>query len=262
MSIIEPSDTTIGPEPAVSPTETRESPAPEVEAVETPEAEAPEVFDREYVEKLRKENASWRERAHNAEQYDSTFEGYDDETKAGWLQLIELAKEAETNPEVQSYLAEMLGFEIEPAAPAGDFLTREEAAAIARQEAQAIYGQDQAMRQQEQAVSSVQSQAKDLGYDTNPESDAYINYIDLLRIANEMDEPDLQAAHEQVQAREQARYAQFIARKEEEARTSPATPSGNGVAPATAKLPYRSDMSESEKWAAVRQSVDERLSNI
>ncbi len=111
-------------------------------------------------------------------------------------------------------------------------------------------------------MSSVQSQAKELGYDTDPQSDAYINYIDLLRIANEMDEPDIAAAHEQVQAREQARYAAFIARKEEEARTSPQTPSGNGVAPSTAKLPYNPNMSESEKWAAVRQSVDERLSNI
>lgn len=254
MSMIENDGRTIGPEPVAAPETPPEAtipePAPEPEAESTPEQV--ETFDREYVEKLRKENAQWRTRARD---YEDTFGELDDEIRNGWLELIRTANSGD--PEAMQMLGQALGFvgDEEPQ-PTGDFLTREEAARIAREQAEAVWAQGSAEQQQQQAVRDVETQAKSLGYDNGtPE------YIELLYFANSIDpeslnpgENLLEAADRQVKEYRQQQYDAWIASKEEEARNTPSAPNGNGVAPQISQAP--------KTWEEARNSLHERLSNI
>ncbi len=257
MSVIEPEGRTIGPEPAPPARERDEQGrfAPTQAEEETPETvEEPDTFDRAYVEQLRDEAARYRTRSRD---YEQTFEGYDEETRAGWLELIGMAKAAETNPEIQQQLANMLGFELQP----GDAqaleetiaedrpLTRDEMAEIARQEARSLYAEEQSARDEQQAIRDIQSNAKALGYDQESP-----DYVLLLKFANDMEVPDLEAADAKVKEYHHAKYEEFIQRKSDEAHQSPVAPSGNGVSPSIVQTP--------KTWDEARESTHERFSNI
>jgi len=79
------------PDPAVTETPPPDPPAGSPATVETPEppaapgaAEAEETFPRDYVEKLREENASWRTKLRT---YEDAFEGYADPERERYLEL-------------------------------------------------------------------------------------------------------------------------------------------------------------------------------
>lgn len=267
--MIEPGqDRTIGPEPAPPAPQTEvteivgsHEPVEENTPVET--VEEPDVFDRDYVEKLRRENAKWRTQA---QEYNEVFGDLDDEDKAAWFQIVQLANQGD--PEALQYLGQALGF-VPDETPAEEpvdqpqYLTAEQAREIARQETQELLAQQEQVRSQAQQIETIQSRAKN-DFGIEPGSD---DYVLLLHRANQIDPnetPDgdlLAAAHAQLQAEKQAQWDQFIASKEGEAANSPTTLTGAGVAPSTAKLPYDSNMTMNEKFAAVRNSLHERLSN-
>ncbi len=248
--MIEPDGRTMGPDPKPGPQDVV-VPEPVVEET-VPEEQ--DTFDRAYVEQLRDEAAKYRTRARD---YENTFEGYDEETRAGWLELIGMAKAAEGNPEIQQQLAQMLGFELqqedvqamEETIAEDRPLTREEYAQIAREEARSLYTEEQAARDEQNAIHDIQTRAKALGYDQESP-----DYVLLLKFANDMDTPDLEAASEQVKAYHQAKYEEFIQRKSDEAHQSPVAPSGNGVSP--------SIVQPATSWEAARDSLHERLSNL
>lgn len=268
MSLIEPSNT-MGPEPAAPAdpnksyydTEGGLTPAEPQDVVEAPEAPAAdeteqETFDRKYVEELRRENAKWRTRTHS---YEETFDGMEDSLREGWLELIRLANS--DDPQAMDTLAQMLGFEIEqpeePVVPTDvpQYPTREEAAQIAREEAQRLYEADQAQRAEQAAIEGVASEAKSLGYEQGS-----LEYVQLLYLANEVDQSTLppgksllQVAHEQLEARNQAAYDAFIARKTADAGGSPIAPSGNGTSPSIERVP--------KSWDDAREMLHERLTN-
>lgn len=267
MSLIEPSST-MGPEPAApaDPTKsyydtegglTPDAPQDVVVEETAPEAtpDAPEVFDRAYVEKLRDESARYRTRARD---YEQTFEGMEDSLREGWLELIRLANS--DDPQAMDTLAQMLGFEVaeepqEPVVPtdAPQYLTREEAAQIAREEAQRLYESEQAQRAEADAIGAVASEAKDLGYEQGS-----LEYVQLLYLANEIDQGSLppgksllQVAHEQLEDRNQKAYDAWVASKVDQANGSPVAPSGNGTSPSIERVP--------KSWDDARDMLHERL---
>ncbi len=258
MSVIEPEGRTMGPAPAAPARERDEAGrfAPtQAEEAEVPETPAePETFDRAYVEQLRDEAARYRTRGRD---YEQVFEGYDEETRAGWLELISMAKAAEDNPEIQQQLAQMLGFELQPSdvqameetIQEDRPLTREEMMQIARDEARSLYAEEQSARDEQNAIRDIQNNAKALGYDQESP-----DYVLLLKFANDMDVPDLEAADAKVKEYHHAKYEEFIQRKTSEASQSPVAPSGNGVSPSIVQTP--------KTWEAARDALHERLSNI
>lgn len=223
MSIINPDQTAhIGPAPAASPTEPVAVEAPPVESTEAEQT----TFDRAYVEDLRNEAAKYRVRA---KEYEQAFGEMPEDVRAGWLQMVQLAQDED--PQAREYLREILGFEqaqqlIEEVEPAETPLTREDYAQIAREEAQALFSEQAQVRAEADAIAGVQAQAKGLGYDpTSPD------YVLLLKFANDMTQPDLAAAHEEVLAYKRSEWEAYESRKATEAGQSPTIPSGNGVAP-------------------------------
>lgn len=266
MSLIENDGRTIGPEPAapISPELPPEVQAPPEAAAEPAkeEAEPEEIFDRKYVEGLREEAAKYRTRARD---YEQTFGEMPPELRDGWLELINVAQSGD--PEAIQVLGQMLGFQggqqpqEEQYQP--DFVSREDAAAIARQEAYNVTQQYATQQNQVQAVNEVVSEAKQLGYDQGSP-----DYVNLLWFADQIDVQALPAgetllgfADKQVKEHKQAEFQAFIAAKEEEARTSPAQPA-QGVAPNIPRQAYDPNASTNDKWAQVRDSLHERLSNI
>lgn len=277
MSLIEPSNT-MGPEPAAPPDPThtyadteaggggQSITPPQDVVVEEPTETEPDSFDRKYVEELRRENAKWRTRAH---EYEETFSPLDESLRQGWLELISLANSGD--PNAMDELAQMLGFEVQEQ-PQEEFtpddtpqyLTAEQAYEVARQAAREEAEQRDAARYEQESVKQVADEAGKLGYEASS-----MEYVQLLYLANEIDPNSLpagksllQAADEQLKARQQEAYDAFVAGKVNQANGSPVAPSGNGASPDIATQPWNSGMSENEKWAAVRESVHERLSNI
>lgn len=262
MSIIEPGqDRTIGPDP-VGP-----APEPDVTAlvadqVTEPEPAAePDTFDREYVEKLRAENARYRTRA---KEWEEVAGSLDDEDRQAWLQIIGLANSGD--PDALAYLGQALGFtqeqpEPQPQEDLPEYLTREQAMElareIAREEAQQALTVEQQQRAQQEQITTIQSRAKS-EFGIEPGSD---DYVLLLKYANEIDPIDLpegtdllSAANDMLKQKQQQAWDAYIAQKEAEAQTSPTIASGNGQAPSTAQTP--------KSFAEAREALHERLSNL
>jgi hypothetical protein len=243
----------IGPTPAAPPEPRVEetTPAPET----TPPAE-PEVFTREYVEGLRREAAGYRTRS---KEWLDVAEGLDPEIAQGWLELIQVAKSGD--PEALAMVGQALGF-IDPNAPAEtaqptgevQYLTREDAIALAREIAQETVQQTETQRAKAEQVVSIQNRAKN-DFHIEPDSP---EYVVLLKFANELDPASLapgqdllSAAHEKMEAWEQQKWDAFVGRKEGEARQTPTFPVSGGQ-PSTVAPPAKT-------WAEARTRLDERL---
>lgn len=266
MSLIEPSNT-MGPDPAApadpnvsyfdkEPLPAEGTPVPAPQDVGGGEDEQ-DVFDRKYVEQLRDEAARYRTRARDFEQ---VFGEMPEDLRTGWLELIRVANSGDED--AMGQLAQMLGFEVqdaeEPVLPTDvpEYLTLEQAREIARQEAWEIAQAAEAQRADAEAIRGVASEAEKLGY-----QEGSLEYVELLYLANEIDMGSLppgksllQAADEQLQARNQAAYDAWVAKKTQEAGGTPVAPSGNGASPSIANTP--------KTWDEARAALHERLSNI
>lgn len=258
MSMIEPEGRTIGPEPVAAPEAPPEIPAPEADVAVKVDSQPEEVetFDRKYVEQLRDEAARYRTRSRD---YEAVFGEMPEDIRAGWMELINTANAGD--PEAMNSLGQMLGFiEDTPETPPAEepqYLTAEQARDIARREAEQVWSQEREERAQADAIATVETDAKAMGYDTKSP-----DYVQLLWFANNIDadtlgsnESILQAADRQMKDYQRQQYAAFIEGKEAEARTSPQVAEGNGVAP---NLPVAAPKTFEE----ARERLHERLSNI
>lgn len=250
MSLIEPES-----EPTFS------GPLP-VEAPETPTVEETPVVEEtvpqrvedlpDWAQNIIKEKREGEDRyRRELREYEAAFEGYTVEERQAYLDYAKLVRAAQAgDPDAQAQLAELM--EDEEPEPAGDqpqYLTREEAAQLARQEAQALIAERDAAQAQQQAVSGVQSTAKELGYEPGSE-----DYLLLLHYANQMDNPDLRTADAQVKAYRQQLVDSYLASKEADADNTPNLGTGNGVAVSTARVP--------RTFAEARESLHERLTQL
>lgn len=188
---------------------------------------AGDTFDRKYVEKLRRENASYRERA---KKYESAFEGYEDGAIDEWKTLItnfkadpastarqmaELAENVLTQfgmldeDEKQEVLDEA-NSNLDP----GD-------KPLTRRELEQFYTERQNEQQLESMVKGIEDEARDLGYNLNSRE-----YKILLMTAQEIPSGDLKEAHQLILADRQRAVDEYVAEKSKGAgRTLP----NNGI---------------------------------
>lgn len=226
--------TYVGPEPA-APAQFDDADATSIHADAAP-TEPPDdadVFPREYVEKLRKEAAGYRTQVR---EYENIFGDLDDDSRELLTDYFRTANAAANgDQDAQRRLVEEFGVDDadddeDVAQVAQDTgLTEESVRAMI---AEALGQRDQHEAQQ-QAIQSVQSRAKDLGYDTASE-----DYILLLRFANESAVPEdtdpLVWADEQVKAYKDSIVQAYLAEKEGQTGPRVSTP---GAAPSTAAGP-------------------------
>jgi hypothetical protein len=236
-----------GLEPASSPMSTPE-PAPTQQAP----TQEPDTFDRAYVEELRREAAGYRTQLREVESY---FDGYTPEERDALGQYLQLSRAAEQgDQEAIAILNELFDDGQNVDDQMDDpfdmpMLDEDYLREMARQEAYELFSQEQAQRDQEQAVAQVQSTAEQMGYDQGSE-----DYILLLKFANDLDpaeHPDLlAAADQQVKAYKQQIIDSYINEKQQQA-NGPRTPQSNGSAPSLAQPP--------RTLAEARQALHDRL---
>lgn len=267
-SLISPDapDEPVGPEPVATP----EPPAPPP-AAELPPDPDPDTFSREYVQDLRQENAKYRTRARA---YEEAFDGYDDDTQTAileWVRLQRLASEGDADAAAQ--LEEMFGGDDEapaspasaslPSEPAPQYLTMDQARELFREE----MGQIEQARAQQDGVNQVIARARDLGYEPgNEDTPPSPDYILLMQFANRpdvIDQPDAMAAADAlVKEYKAAIVAEHVGKKEKQADTTPAiSQPGAAAQPDHSTRPWTDDMSEAQRFAAVRAAAEARMLN-
>ncbi len=236
-----------GLEPAATPMST-----PESTNTQQADTQEPDMFDRAYVEELRREAAGYRTQLREVESY---FDGYTPEERDALGQYLQLSRAAEQgDPEAIAILNELFddgqGYDDGQFMDEGDeYLDEDTLREIARQEAYDLFMEEQAQRDQMQAVAQVQSTAEQMGYDQGSE-----DYILLLKFANDLDpdeHPDLlAAADQQVKAYKQQIIDSYINEKQQQA-NGPRIPQSSGSAPNLAQPP--------RTLAEARQALHDRL---
>lgn len=190
------------------------------EAVSSSESaeESADSFPREYVEKLRKESASYRERA---KKFETTFEGLDENDRETFLWLVDQYKgDAKAAGKEMLRLAQTL---------VGDEAEGESAPAEPQYMTKADYERIRAEEATNARVAKIEADAQALGYKMES-----TEYMTLLLTANREAGGDIHKAHEMIKAREESiaksAIEKFLADKQASAEGSPAVPpSGGGV---------------------------------
>lgn len=196
-------------------------PTPEPEAPAAPAAEAPVVpetpdtdplpegdkFDRAYVEKLRRESASYRERS---KRYQEAFDGYEDGQVEAWLELAKQLREdpRSTAAELQA-LAEQINAAYEADLEAREQETDQGEQYLTRAEVENIFKEREQAADLQRRVAQIETDARELGYTVAPDND---EYQELLWVANRTPSGSIKEAHEKIQARNQAIYDRMIAK--------------------------------------------------
>lgn len=211
-----------------------------IPAAETPLPEG-ETFPREYVEKLRRESASYRERA---KKYNDVFEGYEPEAVDEWLSLAtSLKSDPKAAAERFAELAEAIrGQFADPDGAAADAavadagLAPAEAAAdaekpLTRAEVDAILAERDRKAELDRRVAQIEIDARSLGYEPRTEG-----YDELLYIASTLPSGSIQEAHAKVQARKQAVIDAYVASLGQ--KPAPVVPNPNG-GPASGEVKLR-----------------------
>lgn len=175
------------------------------EATEEPEPQG-DVFDRKYVEKLRRENASYRERA---KKYESVFEGYEEGAVEEWKSMISTFRQ---DPKSVAEQMKSLGEQIlEQFTPAEQEEIQEaladEEQPLTMSQLQQILDQRQHENELNDMVADIEREARDLGYNLKSRE-----YKILLMTAQELPSGSIQEAHELLES-ERQRY--FDSRIEE-----------------------------------------------
>lgn len=253
-------------EPVLSPAEQAIAGEPETEPTPKPE---PESFSREYVQELRSESAKYRTRA---KAYDDAFDGYDDDTREAileWVRLSHLAQNGDADAEAQ--LEALFGGDSDDASPgqptpvaeAPEPLSREDVAAIFREQ----FDEVEAQRAAQEGIAALATRARDMGYDPGSgDRPPSADYILLLQYANradvfQLDDP-IARADEMVKEYKAAIVAEHLGKKEAQASTNVAVPTpGSASQPSTTTRPYDENDSEARKFAKTRDSFEERIRN-
>lgn len=218
--------------------ETPQETAPEGSAPETTtesqadvEHEIPETlpegdtFKREYVEKLRRESANYRDRA---KKYSEAFDGYEDEAVQEWLSL---AAQMRQDPKAVagrfSELAEAINRHYstpeEPVTDNDPDLSDNQP--MTRQEFERMWAEKERQKDLDRRVAKIERDAEDLGYQRG--SDAYDN---LLWRASRLQSGSVQEAHDHIKRERQAVIDAYVA--ELGGQPNPRVPQG-GAAPST-----------------------------
>ncbi len=203
------------------------------EAVAAPEAAPEEVqgdlfdspetdqFPREYVEKLRNEAAKYRTKAKDFE----VFDRYEEDQRKGWTELAAAMLEdpsqgAKTMKEIAEQILSEYADSGEDAPSPED--AREEASEFLNKADLDRYMQEyQDKQEQERLVSSIESEAKTLGYEPGTE-----DYVSLMWLNANKTGGDLKAAHELKKQAKQAAIDEYLASKAAEADGTPAAAAG------------------------------------
>lgn len=197
------------PEPANEATEQ----AVESQVAETPEPQVEDTipegdkFDRTYVEKLRRESASYRERA---KRYQEAFDGYEDGQVEAWLGLAKQLREdpQATAAELQA-LAEQINaaYASEQAKLESQEVEQDQAEQqyLSKADVERMFRDREEKADLERRVAKIESDARELGYEPGSEQ-----YDELLWFASRTKQGSIQEAHAQIQARDQAIYDRMI----------------------------------------------------
>lgn len=190
------------------------------EAVETEETAEPsyqETFDRKYVEKLRRENASYRERA---KKFESAFEGYEEGAIDEWRDLITNFKNdpksvAERMRDLSSEILQK--FTPEEQAEIAEAVADGEDMPLTRTEFNKLMSEREQQWELDSMVADIETEARDLGYNLKSRE-----YKVLLMTAKELPSGSIQEAHELMLAERQKYIDEAVASMEKEAgRTVP-----------------------------------------
>lgn len=228
-----------GPVEEDAATETAESAEAATETVETTEAdpfddESTTTFSREYVQKLRKENATYRERAKT---FESAFDGYSDEAREFVLSNLVPSLVSDYEGTIKA-LASELGItqaEAEKVVEEETGVTGEEEKPLTRAEAEALWAEREAAREAEREAAEVQkaivAEAKELGYDPDAAKGtlAHARFLTLLTLARDAFDSDIAKAHEALEAERQALIAEHVEKIAAENGKAPAPVRSGGV---------------------------------
>ncbi len=209
-------------DPVASEAPVEEAPAAEADPFES----GADSFDRAYVERLRKENGSYRTKAKEYEPYAQAFEAYNDEDRQVWQEAKRRFNEdPKYGAEYLDQIAKAVLAEYQDQAEQP--ITDENDKPLTVSEYQALRAQEAAAAEQAAEVSRIESEAKTLGYD--PASDEYTY---LLTVASRLPSGSLQEAHDKIEAAYNARVEARLAEMQAEAEGSPTAPNpGAGNAP-------------------------------
>lgn len=197
-----------------------ETPAAPVEAAPVADTTTPEatpnddVFPREYVEKLRKENSTYRTRA---KEFDDVFDGLDAEDKDWFLKTISTYKD---QPLAAAQLMNQVGNEL--LRRANDESDNPEY--VTPEQMQSFFDAQRAKVEEEAAVAAIEAQAKELGYAV----DSW-QYKALLGVAMSDPDSDVQKAHETLQEWRNSAVPEYIAAKAADAQSVPTAPAAGTV---------------------------------
>lgn len=180
---------------------------------ETPEPPSyQETFDRKYVEKLRRENASYRDRAKQAE---SVWEGYEEGAVNEWKQMISTFKQdPKTVAEQWQQLAESVLSQFTPAEQKeiAEAVSEGEDMPLTRHEFEQLMSQREQQWELDSLVADIETEAKDLGYNLKSRE-----YKILLMTAQELPSGSIQEAHALLEAEKQRIIDEAVGSMEKEA---------------------------------------------
>jgi hypothetical protein len=185
-------------------------------------------FDRAYVERLRKESASYRTKAKEHEAYAKSFEPYGEEDRAVWNEAMRLfAEDPKAGAEYLDKIAKavMSGYEKEQAEQDAP-ITDENDKPLTRAEYNSLREAERVQAQQDAEVARIEKEAVTLGYD--PKSDEYTY---LLTVASRLPSGSINEAHAKIEAAHQARIDAFVASKAADADSAAAPPAEDGGGP-------------------------------
>lgn len=225
-----------------------EAPAAEAPDIAVPDtsdmtAEQADTFTREYVEKIRREAASYRERA---KPFSEAFDGISEEDREVFLQMAKAYKEdpraaAEYFEQVTQGLKEQFA---EAVAQAEDDLNRP----LTLAEYNRLQAEHAEKAAQEAEIARIEKTAQDMGYDLqSPE------YTTLLTIASRLPDGDIAKAHEKLESMFQSRIDAYIAKMAEQAEAAPAVPAG-GTQPSSER--------QIHNFGDARSAVEARIAAI
>lgn len=181
-----------------------------------------ETFDRKYVEKLRRENAGYRERA---KKFESVFEGYEEGAVDEWRDLITNFKSdpksvAERMKDLSAQILEQ--FSPQEQAEIAEAVADGEDMPLTRNEFNKLMAEREQQWELDSMVADIETEARDLGYNLKSRE-----YKVLLMTAKELPSGSIQEAHEMLLAERQKYIDEAVAAMEKEAgRTLPSNTVG------------------------------------
>lgn len=186
------------------PAETETDPAPEADEDNLPEGD---TFKREYVEKLRRESASYRERA---KKYQEAFDGYEDEAVGEWLRLAQsLRNDPKGTAEELAQLVEQINNAYSEQESKNQELDAERQVAegeyLSRAEVERMFAEREQKADTERRIAQIELDAQNLGYKLGSEE-----YDELLWTASKLQSGSIKDAHEKLESRNQAIYDRMI----------------------------------------------------